>query len=239
MIRLRLLTVLLVACSIGGGPAAAAEEPPVPSRPEACANPLPQVLEVGLPFSDGLDLETVETSLRAVVGRTYGAGALCPERPLRVNVALGSDYQVLDWLDRALVDMAVAPATAVHLLRRDGVDLIEVADPAAAELEPLLGRVPRLTLSWEQDGALRSRSGHVGDLVRFTEDLGQRTVGGGHPERPGYRSIDRLVLPSHLSTAGFLMPVLEIEAALDRLAEADADSVADRHRFWAAFFERV
>jgi predicted acylesterase/phospholipase RssA len=239
MTRLRLLTVLLVASSIGGGPAAAADEPATPSRPEACANPLPQVLEVGLPFSDGLDLETVETSLRAVVGRTYDAGALCPERPLRVNVALGSDYQVLDWLDRALVDMAVAPATAVHLLRRDGVDLIEVADPAAAELEPLLGRVPRLTLSWEQDGAPGSRSGHVGDLVRFTEDLWQRTVEGGLPERPGYRSIDRLVLPSHLSTAGFLMPVLEIEAALDRLAEADADSVADRHHFWAAFFERV
>ena len=235
--RHRPVAALLLVLALAALPPAAAGEAPLPP---ACDNPLPQVLAVGLPFSERLDLEALERSLRGVVGRTYRAHALCPERPLRINVSLGSDYQILDWLDRSLVDMAVASATAVYLVRRDGVDLLEVADPTAAELEPLVGREPALTLSWEEDGVRRSRSGHQGDLVRFADDLWRRAAGGEPPERPaGYRPVERLILPSHLSTAGFLMPVLEIEEALDRLAGTEEAAADARRRFWEAFYERV
>lgn len=215
-----------------------------------CESSLPRVLTVGLPYSPGLDLGTMEAPLEGSVARRFLAGrareeapesaGACDERPLQITVAVGTDYQILDWLDRGLVDMAVVPVLGLHLLRRDGVDLVEVQDPGAAGLEPLVGRIPRLSLEWQRGGQVRTRTGHEGDLLRFADALWREAVQGEEPEAPaGLPRVERLVLPSHLSTAGFLMPVLEIEGALDSLPAAREAPVEDRERFWEAFYERV
>ena len=148
-------------------------------QPE-CDSSLPLILDVGLPYMKGVELDDLERSLQAVIGERYLASAPCPQRPLRVNVALGSDYQVIDWLDRGLVDMGVVPVLGLHLLRRDGLDLVELEDPAAEGLEQLVGRVPLLTFTWidAETGELSERTGHAGDLVAFTEALWRRENGG-------------------------------------------------------------
>src|SRR6185295_822591 len=56
-------------------------------------------------------------------------GAACPERTLQVNVAVGSDYEILDWFGKGLLDLAVVPEISAVLLKRD-VDTVEIARPA-------------------------------------------------------------------------------------------------------------
>lgn len=235
--------LLLLALVGAAAPAFAASAPEGPAcrrpaePPPECDNPLPQILNIGLPVVEGVTLEELEASLRSVIGERYLACALCPERPLRVNVALGSDYQILDWLDRGLVDMGVVPVLGFELLRRDGLDLLEIADPAAREMEQLVGRVPRLTRTAVVDGALEERSGHGGDLAELARRLWQTTHGGsaaGSFPDPGH-----LVMPSHLSTAGYLMPILAIEDALESLAGGREGSLEERRAFWDAFYRRV
>ncbi len=236
-------TVLLLALAGAAAPTFAAStteglacRPPAVPPPE-CDNPLPQILNIGLPVVEGVTLEELEASLRSVVGERYLACALCPARPLRINVALGSDYQILDWLDRGLVDMGVVPVLGFELLRRDGLDLLEIADPAAREMAQLVGRVPRLTHSAVVDGAFEERSGHGGDLEELARRIWQAERGGhgaGSSTDPGH-----LVMPSHLSTAGFLMPILAVDEALDALDPEREASSETRRAFWDAFYRRT
>lgn len=205
--------------------------PDVP--PSACDNPLPQVLNIGLPFLEGVALEELEKSLRSVLGPRYEACALCPGRPLRINVALGSDYQVLDWLDRGLVDMAVVPVLGFELLHRDGLDLLEIADPAARAMEQLVGRVPRLTRTVVRGGEAQTEDALFHDLFDFAAALWACE---GEEE---CASVGTLVMPSHLSTAGFLMPVLTVEQALESLPGARDATIEERQELWRKFYDRV
>lgn len=248
MSRRKAVAPSVIALFLAAAPGLSAEPAPAAPAPE-CGNRPPRVLNLGLPYSEGLELETLEAPLKGSFARRFLHRASrdaapasldpCGERPLQINAALGSPYQVLDWLDRGLVDMAVVPVLGLHLLRRDEVDLVEVEDPERAGLEPLVGRVPELTLVERAGGADTVRSGHDRHLRAFAADLWREAVLGEAPEpRPGLPPVERLVLPDHLSTAGFLMPVLEIEDELEALA-GEEPSVEDRRRFWEAFYERI
>jgi predicted acylesterase/phospholipase RssA len=235
------LLATLVLPALPAPPARAAYGPP------ECASRLPQVLNMGLPYMEEVVLEDLEASLRTVIGQRYLESALCPDRPLRVNVALGSDYQILDWLDRGLVDMAVVPVVGLHLLRRDGLDLVEMSDSAAGAMEQLVGRIPSLTLTWIEGGETLERTGHAGDLVALADALWDLTAAeaagplaaGAAGEAGELPDPGHLVVPSHLSTAGFLMPVLTVEDALDSMDGAREASPEARRRFWEAFYRRV
>ncbi|HLE83320.1 MAG TPA: hypothetical protein VJG13_03185 [Thermoanaerobaculia bacterium] len=214
---------------------------PVALLPE-CDNPLPQVLDVGLPYSPELDLEATEDSLQGILEALYTSeSARCPRRSLRINVALGTDYQILDWLGHGLVDMGVVPALALHLLREDRADLLEIEDRGDPPLQPLVGRVPKLTLTWLEGGEERSRTGHQGDLDRFAREVWRRTASGGGrlPEEGGAVPIDRLVLPSHLSTVGFLIPMDQMQRVLGELEGPEAGADEARSRFWREVLGRV
>ena len=56
----------------------------------------------------------------------------CSDRPvLQVNIALGTDYEILDWFGKGLLDMAVVPDISAYLLRQDHLDVFELALHAA------------------------------------------------------------------------------------------------------------
>jgi predicted acylesterase/phospholipase RssA len=67
-------------------------------------------------------------------------GKGCAKRP-QVNIALGTDYEILDWFGKGLLDIAVVPDVGAHLLREeDHLDFVDFpfgtesdARPAAAK----------------------------------------------------------------------------------------------------------
>lgn len=240
MIRRSIAVFAGVLFGAAAGAGAVESTPPVAPLPE-CDNPLPQVLDVGLPYSPELDLEATEDSLHEVLDAVYAERALCPQRSLQINVALGSDYQILDWLGHGAIDMGVVPALTLQLLREDQVDLLEIEDRGDPPLQPLVGRVPRLTLSWLEDGEERSRSGHERDLDRFARSLWRRVAGDGTGPAAGEEPVpvERLVLASHLSTVGFLLPVGAVQRVVGELETAEPATAETRARFWQAFFDRV
>src|SRR5207247_1433093 len=48
----------------------------------------------------------------------------CASRP-QINVALGTDYEILDWFGKGLLDVAVVPDVSAHLLREDRLDFVD------------------------------------------------------------------------------------------------------------------
>src|SRR5262245_28623841 len=91
-----------------------------------CDDLLPEVLNVGLPRVPGLDLGAVREATRQRITELYRPLDVCAGRKrLQVNIAIGNDYQILDWLGQGLIDVAVVPDLSLYLLGRDGVKLLE------------------------------------------------------------------------------------------------------------------
>ncbi|HEY7215320.1 MAG TPA: hypothetical protein VIC28_11855, partial [Thermoanaerobaculia bacterium] len=222
-----------------------------------CDDLLPEVLNVGLPRVPGLDLGAVREAARQRLTELYRPLDVCAGRKrLQVNIAIGCDYQILDWLGQGLIDVAVVPDLSLYLLGRDGVKLLE--PPVAPDgLNDILA-------PWE--ARLRSRSFAAGawtdrpeperdfESLRWQLWCGALAKGapGTAPGSDRRRCAEiargpeyRLALTSHLSTGGFLRPVSRTAVWLaDRLAAAKLDpggkkgrELADR--FWAAFFDHA
>ncbi len=254
-----LLLVLAAAVSAAASPRAARAA--LPSGSADCEETIPLVINVGLPQTGELDVATLRRRVGILfdeIGRRYNP---CPDRPLQVNVALGSDYQVLDWLGEGQVDVAVASSLTLHLLGRDSVELSEIELPErlrdrllparrvqlrSAEIRPT-GPVERPDpeadfrrfREWLWAG-LSAADGRLPPVAKLEDDPAQcealepeATLGAG----PSYR----LALSSHLATAGFLDPVAETSDWLDGRLTGVA---ADRRRsveecFWHSFFDHV
>lgn len=258
----RFVVVAVVAGALLPSPAAAqgaeAEE-----MPAECRSPLPQVLNLAMPYAPDVELATVERYVSNLLGRFYVATARCPNRPLQVNLALGNDYQIFEWLSHDAVDAALVPTLSLYLLRRDGVDLLEVVGlpgKDAPELE-LPGRLPRVLSFDLADGDALPRPAPEADLECLRQDLlgsarGPRSARSARHDRsgpsPGCEGGDlgagspltyRIALTSHLSTSGFLVPVADTARWLDeRLVHDDvaaSDRAAIAERFWDGFFEQA
>lgn len=243
-----LLTLPLLLLAPAAGRAALYSEP-------ECDDSLPQVLNVGLPYArDLLEIryETVQRSAQRLFDELYRAHAPCGEsQRLQVNLAIGNEYQILDWLRRDLVDVAVVPSLSVYLLQRDGVELrkLDVGGTVGAFLLP--SWEPWLRSRVAAGGEWRERDDPGKDFAAFRQALWcglfrdgaellpaaeRRLCAGLSPARY------RMVLPSHLSTPGFLAPVTAVntwlEGKLTSLGSGvDAfETTRLRDDFWKAFF---
>lgn len=231
------------------------------ARPPACAEALPLVVNAALPLTADVPVETLRRWVEGLFGeidRRYNA---CPDRPLQVHVALGSDYQILDWLGQGQVDVAVVSSLALHLLARDGVEVSEIELPEPLRDRVLPARRPRLRSVAVGPGGVAPRPDPEADLERFREWLWRGIAGAGRPlppaetlaaepgrceafepeAHPGSGPAYRLSLASHLSTAGLLDPVAGTADWLDaRLAgEPEADRRAAEECFWHSFFDHA
>ena len=216
-----------------------------------CDDLLPEVLNVGLPRVPGLDLGAVRDAARRRLTEIYEPLDVCAGRKrLQVNIAIGNDYQILDWLGQGLIDVAVVPDLSLYLLDRDGVKLLE--PPVAADglediLAPWQARLRSRSLA---DGTWTDRPQPEQDFDSFRWQLWCGLLK--EPESDRRRCAElargpeyRLALTSHLSTGGFLRPVSQTAAWLaDRLAAATLDADGDEakeltDRFWTAFFNHA
>ena len=252
--RLLLLAFLLLSPTTQVAGAA----PPDAAEPADCAEPLPLVLNVALPLEPGSDLADRRDRLQAALTPLYHDVGRCPStRPLQVHVAVGTDYQVLDWIGTGAVDAAVVSDLSVHLLRRDGVELLELVPPPAARDALTPAWSPRLRSFELTGGERRERPDAAADLAAFRDMLWKGLAtpeiaaltrpqilarpelceGRAREERPPYR----IVFPSHLAVPGYLAPVAETGTWLeDRLAQRPPRGrEALRECYWRAFFDHA
>ncbi len=241
----------------------AAVAPAMPASPavtaEDCSgSSLPYVLDFGLPRrpdSPELRADRLQREIGRLIGDFYArhrAGAAgCPPPKLQVNITVASDYEILDWLSQGLLDAAVVPDLTVFLLtQRDEVPLqeLEIGDHPVGGL--LLPSLAARRLSGQlAGGRWLARSDPAADFRAFLEQAWRQAdepapspaaatgADSGTPAAPaGYR----IVLASHLSTPGFLVPVAEaaqwVEERLGKVPEG-----LERERraelFWQAFFD--
>lgn len=138
--RLRALTLLLL---FAGPPAEAF------SAPERCVGDLDPILTIGWPVGRADEIPALTRQIKDL-HRQIGK---CPDRSLQVNVAYGTDYELLAWISTGAIDAALLTPLAADLARRDGAALIPVStwsdqrvelEPAGANLEAFFGRVEEL-----------------------------------------------------------------------------------------------
>ena len=222
-------------------------------EPAAGANggaPTAQVLNVAVPR------RLVDPQPAAVLDALIGGlRKLSGEQDLQIHLATGTDYEILDWLGKGLVDAGVIPTLSLYLLHdRDKLDLLEIgpvsSTPSAVQSRP---RSRHLVSKTWQDGSDPRRDFDAArdwiwcQAVQAQVD-GLRTaaVDGERRrcrERPGASDAPyELVLPSHLSTFGFLVPVAETARWLSErpLLASAATTAAERKvltdQFWQEFF---
>jgi predicted acylesterase/phospholipase RssA len=215
-----------------------------PPSPVDCDVLLPLVLNVGVPESmvqageNGKKLSEMQEAMRKLFQILQGTG-VCPNRSLQVNLAIGNDYQVLDWLGRGAVDVGIVPDLSLHLLQeRDRVDLLEL-DASSRLKDDILQFLPGETVRLR---AWRAEPGHWGKLPETEPHLEQfrerllRCAADpaceGGAERIGYR----LALPSHLSPASRE----QVEKTAQWLEVRIGSQAPDlREAFWKRLFKTV
>lgn len=229
--RCTVLLLVALAAVIPGLPAFADDQ--------SCDSALPWVLNLALPRlpkAYGFDAESLKRGVQRFMADFYQEHGRCPDkRPLQVNITIASEYEILDWLSQGMIQAAVIPELTLYLLtERDGLDLrtLDLEEhPVGELLLPALSGRPR---SGRLSGGVW-RPGDTGeDLKAFRNQLWRAAKHeASDPRAPRYR----IVLGSHLSTTGFLDPLLDTSRWLDAKLEGQAEKEELRERFWQAFFD--
>jgi predicted acylesterase/phospholipase RssA len=254
-------------------------------RGQACEEQIPQTITVAVPFrvaqraADGPALaQQVAAAFRTREGRenvamkqllglrqsTVSGEAQDPcagRRRLQVNLALGSDYQVLDWLGQSQVDAGILPWMSRYLLQRDEVELLPVRpeELLAGAPEELWRRPVRPLLAvrrWDGE-TWRVEADPQAWLERYREELWCRALAevreaGPQAELEGARqrcpqpsessAVYRAVMPSHFSSGGFVAPLASTGRWLQErwqalgLDEAAATKAMVEAALWRGFF---
>ncbi|HEX5717034.1 MAG TPA: hypothetical protein VF179_12795 [Thermoanaerobaculia bacterium] len=208
-----------------------------------CDNPLPHVLNLGLPRLPraGFELHDLKEGVERFMAGFYQEHGRCPgERQLQVNITVASDYELLDWLSQGAIHAAVIPDMTLYLLNRDGFDLRKVDVRGHRMGDLLLPAVVGVPVSAEAvNGKLRARPSAQKDLQAFHEQIWSASG-----EISGEKRTEeyRIVLASHLSTTGFLDPLLATNLWLAPRLRGIADTKERedrRERFWQAFFDHA
>lgn len=232
-----------------------------------CEGALPQVLKLGLTRQPESEDERtfLEDQARVLISDIYKRHGICSQsRPLKVDIALGNPYEILDWLGQELIDAAIVPELTLHLLEHDGVDLMELA--VSEDVVPALrarilsGRLsgrqwnprpdPRSDLEELRRRVLRSAleraESEEWDAEAYWLDVMEKKKKRQEEPKGASAAVEvglgyRIVLASHLSSTGFLEPVASTQRWLEeRLAGMDGDRrAAVQDLFWQVFFENA
>jgi phosphoserine phosphatase/predicted acylesterase/phospholipase RssA len=157
------------------------------------------------------------------------------KRPLQFELTLGNYYQIWSWFRSGQIDAAIVSPFVAMLLERDSqalsvLEFSEGDDPAAHypvvaatgrwHDEPLAGVNHYLLALLDAAGKGELESDAVRSKIKEL------------------RSAFRFDLVSHLSSSGFIMPLLYVQEWLDTPARADLDEDV-KGRFWRLLFENM
>lgn len=193
---------------------------------DGCADRLPHVMQVGIPRTslDEEALAEVARSIRAVLEPSY-VDVCGKEKNLQINLALGSDYEVLEWIAQKRIDAAIVPDLSRWLLtNRDGMPLFELNDDASGLLSllapvsasPAAARVKGKTWVRNEQNAEAVFDALIKEIIEEVD--------------AGVKTDKRVVFASHLSSSGFLHP-------LRRAAEKFAHTNKDQDALWNELFK--
>lgn len=222
-----------------------------------------QVLTVAVPKrlvdapSGALTLTAVLGHVQGRVARRVCPGPLCTDRGnLQIQLAVGSDYEILDWLGKGFVDAGVISTLSWYLLRADQIDLLEI-EPRP--VEPAVSAPQswhRASGVWRDDAESRrdfeAARYWIWCRTVMTHVAGRETPVEALEKEQCRARLSRdetpyeLVMPSHLSTSGFLLPIAETAKWLSERAPLargiDPPTTTQRaltEEFWAELFART
>jgi predicted acylesterase/phospholipase RssA len=212
---------------------------------DVCKEPLPFVINLGLPRmpkAPGFDANALKREVTLLLNGFYTDHGRCPgRRPIQVNITVASDYEILDWLSQGSLQAAIVPDMTLFLLtERDGLDLrkMEVQGHLAGTGALLFPALTGQPVSGQAlAGGWRARTSPEADLEAFRRQIWREASGDAPGENePHYR----IVLASHVSTTGFLDPVLATANWLQPRLKSLARGAAERGElFWQAFFNHA
>jgi Patatin-like phospholipase len=199
----------------------------------------PHVLNLALPRSIvPLDprtgkgkIEELKKNIKENFEKLYCSAPGCKaSRALQINIALGNDYQILDWLGKGWVDAGVIPPLSLYLLNRDHLDLSEINS----------------AFPWRQpiSRSLQSPQGFSRDVEKFWERIWYQSNQRNKDEKLSAikeNDVCRVAMSSHLSTSSFLAPIAATSEWLNnRLQSEDPKKRDEReNQFWSKFFDHV
>ncbi len=190
---------------------------------DPCKDHLANVLQVAVPRTSFSEEATaaVSATLRDVLGPAYADPC---GKNLQINIAFGSDYEVLEWIEKERVDAAIVPNLSLWLLTvRDGMPLRELNAAAAAQIAILAPVSPRPACARYATGQWQACAHDAaGTFNTLLSDI--------IANKP---TTTRVVFASHLSSAGFLDP---IELAAKRFADTGLP-LHEQEALWEKLFE--
>lgn len=238
--RIQLVLTVLILLPSMPTQAGAAANAPTESTPDVLTMAVPTRLVPVDPKSRAVKRDELSQGVRRLLDDAYRSPSKDRSRGLRVNVVLGNDYEILDWLGKGLVDAAVVPSMSLYLLNRDRLDVREVGSttPPAPSRD---GNPPTADLSaarewvWCLAVEAEYRERRAAGLESMRRSCGNRTS-------PGSASYE-FVLTSHLATGGFVAPVsataVWLRQKLNGMASAAPERRAMANRFWETWFDRA
>jgi predicted acylesterase/phospholipase RssA len=192
----------------------------VPLFAEDCRDVLPHALNLGLPRIASGEARVLEPALRQVFGALYAqrkAPIPCP-KGIQINVAVGNDYQMLEWLDQKLLDAAIVTDLSLALLQRDEVRLYQLdafADrfdaASARSLLPPAHATPMARVRDQKRRQWNERPDAAGEYRALLQEVWLAAMtDASKPENERRRGIRHvMLLGSHLSSSGFVAPIEE------------------------------
>lgn len=176
----------------------------------SCEDLLAHVLNFGVPRTS-LDAEAANLpeTLAGLVQPLY-KDPCNKGKKLQINLTFGSDYEVLDWIERGSVDGGVVPALSLWLLERE-TPLRELSAAKASDLRILHPRLPAPTCT-RMLGGTSSACDPNATYAALLADLAAGKSAGTR----------RVMFASHLSSTGFLAPLAQAATVLKTDAQWEA-----------------
>lgn len=178
-----------------------------------CGDQLPNVLNVGIPRTALTDDQAKQLSQTL---RTLFVPAYADCRSLQINLAFGSDYEVLDWLERGSVDAGIVPHLSLFLLTHRNRDKLRELNEESSRAIGLLRPLAPAPECRRYDG--RNWKPCAGSAIAAYDAL-IADLAAGKPV--GHR---RVMFASHLSSTGFLHPIERAASTFARLGASDEEA---------------
>jgi predicted acylesterase/phospholipase RssA len=152
-----------------------------------------------------------------------------PQHPLDFDLHLGNYYQILSWLESKDLDAAVVSPFVAGLLKEKGIASPLVEFTQGDNEDGHWGVVCSSDASGRRENDYRAYDAYLGELLAEAEK---------HPDECAHDARSRryrINAVAHLSTTGFIAPVLY---ASDWLT-AQKPSAAIEERFWDCYFDNI